>query len=256
MQKVAVIYIIVRRSKQIELSFAKGTWGGRRVDAGRREGPNPRVRHLSREGVERLVPCHVTLKVVPGLRSLRRYDVVREIESSFRAACERGRFRLVHYSIQDDHAHLIVEASSPEALGRGMMSIASRFARAVNRALGRTGKVLADRYHLSVLSCPRQARNVLAYVLLNARRHAAKRIAKLRRRGVAVAPLPAQGTLDGASSARWFPGWRSEVAVDRSPPRTLGALPAVAEPKSWFLTAGWRRHGLLDPNEIPGGLRA
>jgi hypothetical protein len=122
----------------------------------------------------------------------------------------------------------------------------------VNRGLGRTGKVLADRYHLRILTCPRQVRNALAYVLLNARRHAAKRIARLRRSGSEVTPLPKWGTLDGASSARWFAGWRSDLAIDRSPPRTLGAETAVAKPRTWFLIKGWRMHGLLDPNETPG----
>ena len=177
---------------------------------------------------------------------------MRAVESAFRRGCERGDFRLVHYSLQDDHAHLIVEASDREALGRGMKSLASLFAFAVNRGLGRTGKVLADRYHLRILTCPRQVRNALAYVLLNARRHAAKRIARLQRRGLKVAALPNAGTLDGASSARWFAGWRRDVAVDRAPPRTLRAEPAVAPARSWFLTSGWRMHGLLDPNEIPG----
>jgi putative transposase len=137
-----------------------------------------------------------------------------------------------------------------------MKSLAARFARAVNRALGRTGRLLADRYYPRILTCPRQVPNALAYVLLNARRHAAKRIARLQKRGLAVEPLPDRGTLDGASSARWFPGWRGDVAIDREPPCALGQAPAVAEPHTWFLRIGWRRHGLLDPNEIPGALEA
>jgi hypothetical protein len=105
--------------------------------------------------------------------------------------------------------------------------------------------VLADRFHNEVLTCPRQVRNALAYVLLNARRHAAKRLAKLRTAKV----------LDAASSARWFAGWRDDVTLDRSPPHALGRAPAVSAATTWLLTVGWRRHGLLDPNEVPGGLR-
>ena len=246
----------MRRSKQLEIDFAKGTWGGRRRDSGRRPGPNPRVRHRSRKDVDARTPYHVTLRVRRGIGSLRTYRVVRAIEDSFREACERRKFRLVHYSIQEDHAHLIVEAENADELGRGMMSIAARFARAVNRALGRTGKVLADRYHLRALKAPRQVRNALAYVLLNARRHAAKRIARLQKRGLKVEPLPSSGRIDGASSARWFRGWRRDIAIDREPPGPLGDEPAVAEPRTWFLRRGWRMHGLLNPNEIPGALEA
>jgi hypothetical protein len=66
-------------------------------------------------------------------------------------------------SAPSDHAHLIVEAKDRNSLGRGMKSLASRLAFAVNRALGRaTGKVLAERYHLRILGSPRQVRNALA----------------------------------------------------------------------------------------------
>jgi hypothetical protein len=137
---------------------------------------------------------------------------------------------------------LIVEANDGDALGRGMKSLAARFARAINRALQRTGRVLADRYHLRVLTCPRQVRNALAYVLLNARHHAAEQAAKA---------LEPAHRLDAASSARWFDGWRPGAGVDRSPPRLLGSDPAVASPRTWLLRAGWRKHALIDPSEIP-----
>jgi hypothetical protein len=215
------------------------------------------VRHRSRKPFVAEDPCHVTLRVRPGLRSLRDADVAAEIERAFRRGRSRGEFfRLVHYSIQDDHAHLIVEARNQLALGRGMKSLASLFAFAVNRALGRTGRVLADRYHLQILKSATQVRNALAYVLLNARRHAAKRIAKLRRSGFQGArPLPRNGRLDPASSARWFDGWRRDVALQRPPPYGNDSRPAVAEPRSWLLLGGWQRGGgLLDPNAIPGAV--
>jgi REP element-mobilizing transposase RayT len=94
-----------------------------------------------------------------------------EVRRSLAAACERGEFRVAHYSIQRDHAHLIVEARGREALARGMKSIAARLARAVNRVFSRSGPVLDGRFHHRVLRTPREVRNALAYVLLNARRH-------------------------------------------------------------------------------------
>ena len=212
------------------------------------------MRHRSRKPFLASQPCLITLKVVRGLPSLRKRRLVREIEAAFRAGRERTGFRLVHDSIQRNHAHLLVEADDREALARGMTSLATGFALAINRVLGRTGRVLADRYHHRILKCPRQVRNALAYVLLNARRHAAKEIARLRAFGRKVDPLENKGTIDGASSARWFAGWRAGVAIDRSRPSELGSSPAVAEPRTWFLRLGWQRFGLLDPNEIPGGL--
>ena len=144
----------------------------------------------------------------------------------------------MHYSIQTDHGHFIVEAVGREALGRGMKSLSARFGRAVNRALGRKGPVLAERYHLRVLRSPRQVRNALAYVLLNARRHLAKRRGRAAVRGE---------RLDPASSARWFDGWARPHAALHERAR------AVAPAHTWLLRVGWRRHGLIAPTEVPGG---
>jgi hypothetical protein len=176
----------------------------------------------------------------PDVPSLRGGALVYEWRRSLAEANERGDFRVAHYSLQGDHAHLIVEAHGKGALARGMMSIGARLARAVNRVGRRSGPVLDGRYHHRSLRSPREVRRALAYVLLNARRHLAKS------RGV---PRSAAAHLDGASSARWFDGWRPEV-VSRVP---LATLPReVALPRTWLLTVGWRRHGLVDPAEVPG----
>ena len=174
-------------------------------------------------------------KDVPSLRSVR---FVAELERSWREACERGRFRLVHYSVQSEHVHVIVEAASSWDLGRGLKAIAARFSRGVNRVFHRTGRVLADRSHVHVLRTPREVRNAIAYVLLNARRH----LAKLGR------ALPSITRIDPASSGRWFAGWRAAPPAAHDPP-------AVAAPRSWLLSVGWRRRGLIDCEEIPGAPR-
>jgi len=155
-------------------------------------------------------------KVRQGVASLRSVAVVKEVEKTFRQGAERLEFRLVHYSVQNDHLHALVEADGPEALGRGMKSLAARFALAVNRALRRRGPLLRERYHLRVLASPTQVRNALRYVLLNARRHWAKR------RGRRVLPGPVR--LDPASSARWFRGWM---------PGTAGAEEAAGPEPRW-----------------------
>jgi len=169
----------------------------------------------------------VTLKVRRGLPSLRTVTLVHELERSFAAACARGRFRLVQYSIQNDHLHAIVEATSQRDLASGMKSIGSRLARAVIRIFGRRGSVLADRYHVHVLRSPREVRNALAYVLLNARRH----LAKMGRR------LPS-AAIDPASSGRFFSGWnrRFQPAPSLDPP-------PVAPPHTWCSASAGARTG-------------
>jgi hypothetical protein len=92
-------------------------------------------------------PHRIVLKVIPGL-AIDRAGVAREVAATFQDGEELGRFRLDGYSLAGDHVHLRVHAKDAEELGRAMESITSRFARAVNRALGRSGKVLADRYRI------------------------------------------------------------------------------------------------------------
>jgi len=70
---------------------------------------------------------------------------------------------------------------------------------------------------------------------VDTRRHAAK----LGR------PVDPMGTIDPASSGRWFSGWRSRIA----PPRDA---PAVAPPRTWILAVGWKRARAIDPAEVPG----
>jgi len=180
------------------------------------------------------------VRLARNLPSLRTVQLVHEVERTFAAGCDRPGFRLVHYSLQGNHAHLIVEARDRDALGRGMMAVGSRLARAVNRFAGRTGRVLADRYHVRLLPAPKEVRAALRYVPLNARRHAGRLRAGIAR-------------LDPASSARWFDGWRRKPLDDRDRGReTTLERPAVARARTWLLTVGWRRHGLLDPADVPG----
>jgi len=175
--------------------------------------------------------------------SLRTVAIVHELERSFGIGCERRGFRLVHYSFRGHHAHLIVEALDPHALGRGMKAIGARLARAVNRVTGHTGPVLADRYHARMLATPREVHRALRYVLLNARRHNAKGKETL---GRAL-------RIDRASSGRWFDGWKRKLPVtEREDGHAAVASPPVARARTWLLNVGWRRHGLLDPADVPG----
>jgi hypothetical protein len=143
------------------------------------------------------------------------------------AAASRGVFRLLHFSIQRDHVHLLVEADEPQWLARGIQGLAIRAAKACNRALGRRGAVWSDRYHARMLATPREVRNALVYILANVKKHV---------HGV-------RG-MDPRSSARWFEGWRQAVADSEGPS-------PVARAQTWLARVGWRRHGLIDVEEAP-----
>ena len=155
-----------------QTSFVFRGRGGRRPGAGRKPaGARARVSHAARPSVSRHTPLHVTLRMEGGLPTLRQQALVGVVRGALRAGKERFGLRVVHYSIQRDHLHLVVEAADRRALTRGMHGLGVRVARGVNRMLDKTGRVLGDRYHARALRTPREVRNVLAYVLLNARRH-------------------------------------------------------------------------------------
>jgi len=150
----------------------------------------------------------------------------------FEKSCERDGFRLVQYSVQHSHVHMIVEAQDRQRLTRGMRGLLVRAARALNRLWDRHGRVFADRFHEHLLRMPREARNALAYVLNNARRH-----------GVRVP----RGIPDPLSSGRFFDGWCDFTAV-----RIPGLFLPIAAARTWLLTVGWRKHGSIPVGQVPG----
>src|SRR5262249_24980928 len=80
----------------------------------------------------------------------------------------RTGFRVVTFSIQPNHLHLIVEAGSRIALTEGLRGLGLWIARRVNAVLGRKGRVIDHRYPAPPLTTPREMRNALVYVLTSA----------------------------------------------------------------------------------------
>ena len=232
----------MRREGQLRLPLAEvGRWGGKRAGAGRKlvaARPSPPHRPRARHGGR--WPVHVTLRAREALPSLRSARVFPFLQRSL-AACHKAAFRVVHFSVQTDHVHLVVEGDDPLALVRGVQGLAVRCAKAVNRAVRRRGGVWSTRYHSRALRTPTEARRGLVYVLLNFRKH-----------------LRAWPAIDPRSSGHWFGGWRQigPGAVDRNVDGTRldprGASP-VAAPRTWLATAGWRRAGgAIGLDEWPG----
>lgn len=224
-----------------QLAFTFRARGGRRAGAGRPcKGARPGVPHLARPALSRHHPVHVTLRVGGGIGSLRGSSTFRAVRAALAGARDRFAFRLVHFSVQRDHLHLLAEANDRRALARGVQGLSIRVAKAVNRRLGRRGKVFADRYRARALRTPRETRLALRYVLANFRKH-----------GRGPWRFPA-GFVDGCSSAPWFDAWRRPRELAFSGARaTRDAEPPVMPPRTWLLRTGWKRAGPLDVDEAP-----
>jgi len=149
-------------------------WGGARNGAGRkRKGPRRNVPHRTRGGFTRGA-LHVTVRVRREVWNLRTHRCFRVLRRAFERGCARFGFRLVHFSVQGNHIHFVVEAPDQVALTRAMKGLEVRMARALNKVMERKGPAFSDRYHAHLLRTPRQARHAWDYVLSNWRIHAAR----------------------------------------------------------------------------------
>jgi putative transposase len=200
----------MRRTKQLSLPLPR--LGGRRPGAGRpRTRPHPGligpgVPHLRRADFAGRNPVHVTQRMRPGVGHLRTQSRFTAIQNALRAASGKFGMQVVHFSVQGNHLHLIVEADGKEALSRAMKGLAVRVAVRLNQLTGRRGTVFADRYHAHVMQTPREVANTVRYVLENYRKHARE-------------ALPAR--------------WRDPFATSLAEP--------LHEPKVWLLRIGWTR---------------
>lgn len=150
---------------QLPLEVAR-KWGGLRAGAGRKPRGRPSMPHATRAKIEPRYPLQVTIRAAPGLPSFRSPRVFGALRSAIGRA-SLDRFRVIHFSIQQDHGHFIVEGDEARRARGGMHGLAIRLALAVNRVLGRKGKVVGDRYHVRPLTTPRQTRASMVYVLKN-----------------------------------------------------------------------------------------
>ncbi|MBX3232801.1 MAG: transposase [Labilithrix sp.] len=184
------------------------------------------------------------VRLAPSFRSQR---VAEAIVEQIASAVKRG-VKVVQYSIQEDHLHLMVEGADKQELARGMKLLFSRIAFAVNRVSGRCGSLFRERHHRRPLTTPTEVRNALVYILFNARKHV------IGRRDFRAAFF---SFLDDKSSAPWFTGWAPNAAppqrlVERSRARWPGA-PPLHEPTTWLAAHGWRRAtpGHIRFDELP-----
>jgi REP element-mobilizing transposase RayT len=172
-------------------------------------------------------PAHITLRRAAQVSSLRNHRAFVAVRGAISKG-SRSSFRVIHFSVQRDHIHLIVEGTDRISIARGVQGLCVRIARAVNRVLGRDGEVFGDRYHRRDLATPREVRNAIAYVLLNWEKHHPQ----------------SEGGVDYFSSGAWFDGWVSWKRVPDTPSPVVLA-------RTWLAQCGWRRHGLLKrPDQI------
>jgi REP element-mobilizing transposase RayT len=174
----------------------------------------------------------VTVRVLEEIPSLRRMEALRILHEAVIAVGRRDDFRVVEFNVLTNHLHFVIEAGGALALASGMKALKVRLAKRLNRLLGRSGQVFAERYHARSLKTPAEVRNALRYVLLNQQHH--------ERHGEHWFGV------DKFSSAAWFDGWADDRWRHEQPDCERPTSPA----RTWLLRTGWRRHGLIGFDEL------
>ena len=191
------------RPAQTQLFSRQQLASAPRPRRGRPKKPGAGLPHLRRPDVDARHPHHITVRMRRHVWNLRSQRCFRPISAALRAVRERDGFRVVHFTVQGNHLHLVVEANDRAAMSNGMRALLIRVAKHLNGLMGTRGRLYADRFHERILKSPSEVRNAVRYVLGNHTRHFG---------GVAV---------DRFSSA---------VVTD-----------VVANPGSWLLRVAWKR---------------
>ena len=170
---------------------------------------------------------HITMRArggLPSFRSERVHAMMLRVLSRQLAPRRKytDQFKVIHFSIQSNHLHVMVEATDTTALRAGVSGLVIAFAKRLMDLLGReSGKVWEQRYHSRELGSPREVRNVLSYLFNNFKKHGAT--------------THGDGIVDAYSSAASFDQWHVPV-IALPHQQTHGPPPwHPAEPTTWLL---------------------
>ncbi len=147
---------------QIKMKLNGGGWGGLRLNAGRKRIHSKGVAHTLREKVTGRTPLHINFRYRSHIRNK---DTLKLLKRAIKNARSHD-LKILHYSFQSNHVHLIIEAPNNDILTRGMRSLTITLAKGLNR-----GRIQIERYHLHVLRSLRETKHAVRYVLFNRHHH-------------------------------------------------------------------------------------
>src|SRR5262249_12593626 len=193
--------------RQRVFGFARRKYRRRAPGAGRKRvlPGKPRLAHRVRERIPARLPVHVTWRIQDGLPTLRNKKLAGAFARACGAAQTRFGMRVVHFAVESNHIHMVVEGISAPA----MKGLGVRVAKAINKRIDRQGRVIGDTYHARALRTPAEVRNAVRYVIRNHEHHTGQRHTD-----------PHYLVYDAFSSESW-PG-------------------AVVKPRTWLLNNAWR----------------
>ena len=147
---------------ELGLNLYRGKHGGRRPGSGRKRIHSKGVAHRKRESVKPRHALHINFRVKVQIKNKLSLQILKRAIQNART----HGLKIIHFSLQSNHVHLLVEAANKEILTRGMRSLTITFSKGVDK-----GRIQLERYHLHVLKTLQETKNATHYVLFNEQKH-------------------------------------------------------------------------------------
>jgi len=138
--------------------------------AGRPAKNDRAIRHIERPKFHRMRSLHLTIKIRENKADIQNKRILIRLAHSIQRARLQG-LKVLHFALEYNHVHLLVEAGSHEILHKAMQALGISFAKGINKIKSRKGAVYKHRYHFRQISTPRDLKNVIHYILQNHRKH-------------------------------------------------------------------------------------
>ncbi len=131
---------------------------------------DPGIRHTKRITFHRTQAFHLTIKINKENSGLKTNEIAKKIKSSFKKLYENS-VNLIHFTIEYDHIHLLVEAKNHICLGKSMQSFGISITKKLNFHRRKIGQVYKHRYHQRILKTKTEIKNVINYIFQNGKKH-------------------------------------------------------------------------------------
>lgn len=157
----------IRKNTQLSIINSK--------KAGRPAVHDKPIRHTVRPKFSKMRSLHLTIKVRENKADIQNKLVLKRLHHAIARARLKG-LRIIHFALEFNHLHILVEAQSHEVLHRGMQALGISLAKGINKIKKKKGSVYKHRYHFRQISNPRDLKNVVHYILQNHRKHKSRNV--------------------------------------------------------------------------------
>ena len=152
----------IRKNTQLNFINPKG--------AGRPAINDIGIRHIKRPKISRLTTLHLTIKVRSNKADIKSKKILKALHHAIKRA-RLKKLRVIHYTLEFNHLHLLIECESHKTLHQGMQAFGISLSKAINRIKKLKGTVYKHRYHLKKLATRRELKNALHYIFNNGKKH-------------------------------------------------------------------------------------